>query len=296
MPFSRPNLHVARSGSRRIKSGLFACLFPFLVGCTTVPLEQANTLGSYEGLSSGDGLTRKAKFQVQAEGLLLVKTVYIEPTIVSQVAMQNTQKSSDRALVTTAIDRALCVGVSDRFTVVDSRESADLAIHATITRIVPTNASIAGLSTAISLGSSAVIPGGVPRLPMGLGGLSVEAEATARDGRQLAAMVWARGANSLTTNARVSPVGDAYSLGDSFGNAFSKMLTTGKTPFKGFPKLPSSQRLRSDFGGKPKYQACERFGRAPGIGGLVAGKLGLPPSWTDHGAPETRKLEPTATN
>jgi hypothetical protein len=52
------------------------------------------------------------------------------------------------------------------------------------------------------------------------------------DGKQVGAMVWAKGANFVTTNARVSQIGDAYSLAASFGSDFSKMLVRGKTPFK----------------------------------------------------------------
>lgn len=94
-------------------------------------------------------------------------------------------------------------------------------------------------------------------------------------------MVWAKGANFVTTDTRMSQVGDAYSLASSFGNDFSKMLVTGKTPFKGLPKLPSYQKLKSNLGGKPKYPACERFGRDPGLIDFAASQVGLPPSWTD---------------
>jgi len=188
---------------------------------------------------------------------------------------------SDRALVANVISRALCIGVSDRFEVVSRKEDADLVVHATITQIVPTNATIAGLSAATSLGASVFSSVPVPRLPMGLGGLSVEAEATMRDGNQAGAMVWAKGANFVTTSARISQIGDAYSLAASFGNDFSKMLVSGKTPFKGLPKIPSGQRIKSGLGGKPKYSACEIFGRSPGLKDLAASQVGMPPFWTD---------------
>ena len=123
---------------------------------------------------------------------------------------------------------------------------------------------------------------------MGLGGLSVEAEATTREGEQVGAMVWAKGANFVTTSARVSQIGDAYSLAASFGNDFSKMLVTGKTPFKGLPKMPSGQRIKSGLGGKPKYPACENFGRSPGLKDLAASQIGIPPSWTDKQRPADR--------
>jgi hypothetical protein len=254
-------------------------------GCASVPLEQANSLASYEGLTSNNGRLTKAKYRVASGDLGSTKTIYIEPTTVSATAAQSIKKSSDQALVANVISRALCVGVSDRFEVVDRKENADLVVHATITHIVPTNAAVAGLSTATSLGANFVVPVPVPRLPMGLGGLSVEAEATTRDGKQAGAMVWAKGANFVTTSARVSQIGDAYSLASSFGSDFSKMLVTGKTPFKGLPKIPSAQRIKSSLGGKPKYPACGKFGRSPGLVDFAASQVGMPPSWTDKQPP-----------
>jgi hypothetical protein len=195
-----------------------------LGGCANVPLEQANSLTSYEGLTPMNGRLTKAKYKVDSKDLVVTKTVYIEPTTVSAKAEQSVKKSSDADLVANAISRAMCIGVSDRFVVVHSRENADLVVHATVTRIVPTNTTAAGVSTATSLGASLVIPVPVPtRLPVGLGGLAVEAEATTRDGKQLGAMVWAKGANSLTTGARISQIGDAYSLAGDFSDAFSKI-------------------------------------------------------------------------
>jgi Protein of unknown function (DUF3313) len=122
------------------------------------------------------------------------------------------------------------------------------------------------------------------RFPIGLGGLALEAEAVDRTGRQTAAMVWARGADSLTSRPRVSPAGDAYDLAASFGNDFSKLLVTGASPFKTLPSPPSMRRLGSLLGGAPKESACEAFGRGPGVAGLVGGAIGLPPEWTDKGA------------
>ncbi|MEN3151136.1 DUF3313 domain-containing protein [Neorhizobium sp. IRAMC:178] len=256
-----------------------------LGGCAAVPLERANSLTSYDSLTSNNGRLTKANYRVASTDLVSTRTIYIEPTKVAGGAALSIKKSSDQALVANVISRALCVGVSDRFVVVERKEDADLVVHATITRIVPTNATMAGLSTATSLGANFVVPVPVPRLPMGLGGLSVEAEATTREGKQIGAMVWARGANFVTTSARVSQIGDAYLLAASFGNDFSKMLVTGKTPFKGLPKIPSAQRIKSGLGGKPKYPACEKFGRSPGLVDFAASQVGMPPSWTDRQRP-----------
>ena len=256
-------------------------------GCAAVPLDQASSLSSYQSLTPVKSRFRKANYMVSPEDLKLAKTVYVEPTKVSDMAAPSIKKSSDRALVANVVSRALCVGVSDRFHVVDNREDADLIVHATVTRIVPTNPTAAGLSTVASLGASVAqssVP--VPRIPFGLGGLAVEGEATTRDGKQVAALVWAKGANALTTGPRISQVGDAYSLAGNFGGDFSKMLVTGKTPYKGLPKLPSGQKIVSTLGGKPKYRACERFGRAPFLLDMAASQIGAPPSWTDKSPPE----------
>lgn len=270
---------------RPIVSTLLSLSLLSIFGCATVPLEQADSLTSYEGLTPNNGRSTKANYKVSSGDLGAAKTIYIEPTMMSGAAVHSIKKSSDRALVENVISRALCVGVSDRFEVVSRREDADLVVHATITQIVPTNATMAGLSTATSLGASIFSPVPVPRLPMGLGGLSVEAEATTREGKQVGAMVWAKGANFVTTSARASQIGDAYSLAASFGGDFSKMLVTGKTPFRGLPKIPSGQRIKSGLGGKPKYPACDIFGRNPGLKDIAASQVGMPPSWTDKQRP-----------
>ena len=121
-------------------------------------------------------------------------------------------------------------------------------------------------------------------VPVGLGSLSVEAEAIGPEGAQKAAMVWARGASSLT-QARMSNEGDAYDLAAEFGADFAKLLVTGATPFGGVPQLPTIETIRTRMGGAPKYTACESYGRFPGLAGVVGGGLGLPPNMADKGAP-----------
>lgn len=281
---SKSCFHIPRVPPWRdidVRSVLVSVLLMAVGGCAAVPLEPGSSLSSYEGMELKKGPLTNAQYKVAAAELGSTTTVYIAPTAVSPAAEQSVRKPAEKALVANVVSRALCVGVSDRFQVVERREDADIIVHATITRIVPTNATVASVSTATSLGASLVSPVPVPRLPLGLGGLAVEAEATTRDGRQVGAMVWSKGANALTNSARVSQVGDAYSLANDFGGDFSKMLVSGKTPFKGLPKIPSGQKIRSGLGGKPKYQACEEFGRSPGLIGIASSQVGMPPTWID---------------
>jgi uncharacterized protein DUF3313 len=251
-------------------------------GCASVPLKGAGTLKTYNNLSEQKGVLSKSQNYVDANALASVKTVRVVPTTFTQSALLLVKTGQDRALVANALDREVCVALSDKFQIVSSGETADLIVRTVVTDVLPTDKAVAGVATAVSLGGSAAgLPVGIPRLPFGLGGLAVEAEATDSKGVQRAAMVWARGANSITNSPRVSEVGDAYSLATTFGNEFSRMLVTGQEPRPLDIALPSGQRIQSWLGGQPKYPACDTFGRAPGLAGVVAGKFGAPPEWTD---------------
>jgi len=253
------------------------------VGCASVPLKQAGTLKTYDHLGEQKGTLSKSRNYVDANALASVKTVRIVPTTFAHSVLPHVKKAQDRVLITNALDREVCIALSDKFQIVSSNEPADLTVRTVVTDIVLTDEVAAGMSTAVTLGGSvAGVPIGIPRLPFGLGGLAVEAEAADSHGVQRAAMVWARGANSIMNKPRVSEVSDAYSLATTFGNEFSRMLVTGKEPEFLDISLPSGHRIQSWLGGKPKYVTCDNFGRSPGLLGVVADKFGAPPEWTDE--------------
>jgi Protein of unknown function (DUF3313) len=271
------------AGLKLLPLGTVYCVLPLMAaGCASVPLKEAGTLKTYSNLGEQKGMLSKSRNYVDANALASVKTVRVVPTTFTQSALSLVKTEQDRTLIANALDREVCVALSDKFQIVSSGETADLTVRTVVTDVLPTDKVAAGVATATSLGGSvAGVPVGIPRLPIGLGGLAVEAEAIDSKDVQRAAMVWARGANSITNSPRVSEVGDAYSLASTFGNEFSSMLVTGKEPQALNMTLPSGQRIKSWFGGEPKYVACDTFGRAPGLGGVVAGKFGAPPEWTD---------------
>ncbi|ACI55495.1 conserved hypothetical protein [Rhizobium leguminosarum bv. trifolii WSM2304] len=281
------------SFSKRI-STFFLLALPLVLaaaaaGCSTVPLKQAGTLSSYSNLGPPKGKLQKSRSYVDGARLAPTKTVAIAPTTFAFRAATRIKSPADRTMVANALDRALCISLSDKYQLVSSGQPADLTIRSVVTDIVPTNKAMAGVSAVVTVGTGFVLPVGVPRLPAGLGGLAVEAEAVDSGGVQRAAIVWSRGANSLQNTPRVSEVGDAYSLASKFSSEFSRMLIKGREP-KGLDiSLPSGQRMKSWLGGKPKYAACDAFGRSPGLIGAVAAKYGAPPQWTE------KKAKPAAT-
>jgi hypothetical protein len=231
-------------------SGLVLFLMPLNTACAaSVPLEQAGSLSSYQHLTPNSGLLTQAQVSVNRDGVL--ETVRIIPTSLSAAVAEAKLSEAQLSLIANAVDRSRCTGLGDRFQIVPSAQAADLTVHAFITLIIPTDSTAAAASKAISVGTSVatavtVVPMPVPslRIPIGLGGLALEAEAVDGTGSQKAAMVWARGADSLTSRPRVSPAGDAYDLAASFGDDFSKLLVSGASPFRTLPSLPSMQRCR----------------------------------------------------
>jgi hypothetical protein len=262
------------------------CVTFALGGCATAPLERAGSLGSYDRMSDANGLVTKSRIRVNKKDLLAAKTVRIATTVFparGDVALNE----KERRLVANAISRELCLRLSERFRIVAAEDDADLTVQATVTHATPTSPTASGASRALSIAKTVALPGvpvPVPRLPVGLGTLSVEAEARDFAGFQKAAMVWARGANSITNSARISDEGDAYDLAADFGADFAKLVTTGESPFGGMPALPPMDTIPVRLGGAPKYVACEAFGRFPGLTGMAGQGLGLPPGWTDSGA------------
>jgi hypothetical protein len=271
--------------------GSFLGLLPLISACATVPLAQTGSLSSYERLAPTEGLFTDARVSVNEDAILAAKKARIIPT--SFAAGVNTGLSeADRRLLANAVNRAVCVGLSDRFQIVSPTQVADLTVHVSIAGVVPTDETAAAASKVISVGTSVVTATGIVttpipipslRVPIGLGGIALEAEAVDPNGNQIAAMLWARGANSFTGKARVSPIGDAYELASAFGADFSELLVTGTSPFTlRLPSLPSMEKVASLLGGAPKEAACDAFGRL-GVTDMLAGAMGLPPEWTDKG-------------
>jgi hypothetical protein len=81
-------------------------------------------------------------------------------------------------------------------------------VHVTVTHVTVTNPAVAGASKVASIVPriiSAGTPIPAPRIPLGMGSLSVEAEARDMRGRHKAAFVWARGADIVTSTPSASP-------------------------------------------------------------------------------------------
>ena len=100
-------------------------LLLLLSACASAPLEQAGSLGSYDEMTASDGILTKSRIKVRKDDVLAAKTVRIVPTAYSAKAARVKFTDEQRRLVSNSIDRALCVGLSDRFVVLSSDEPAE---------------------------------------------------------------------------------------------------------------------------------------------------------------------------
>lgn len=263
---------------------LLLALVGLLPACAPAAIVPGATLSSYDSLTPSDGLVTKSKVRVNKKQVLAAKTISITPTMFP-AAVAPKLSDEQRALVANTVSRALCVSLSDRFELVSPGVPADLTVRAVVTQVTETDEVAAGVSAAINIGTKFVDMGApvpIPRIPIGLGNLSLEAEAIDRRGKQQAAMLWGKGANALFSSPKVSKASDAYDLAAAFGDDFAYLLVNGESPFGNMdPNLPSWQKINSALGFAPKYAACENYGRSPGLVGAVGGNIGLPPEWTD---------------
>ena len=270
-----------------------------LGACGTVLLNDVGSLSRYDRLRASTEASTTARLYADAAALARTKSVRIIPTrFPANVAGAVGLSEAERRLVANNADRALCYELSLRYDVVSGR-NADLTVRAQVTRVDPTD--LIGAGATIGTSAAVTVAGQVgigfaeglgripiPRVPIGLGSLTVEAEALDRRHEQRAAMVWGGAANSFTSQPRYSRISDAYDLAGDFGQDFGFYLATGEDPFKAPLSLPTWNRVRvTTLGEAPLDPDCEAFGRAPGVDGILTDYIGLPPDYSDKG-PRTR--------
>lgn len=295
MRFSRPH-------RRALSRVLAAALLCGVAACGTVVINQTGSLTRYDQLRKSTSTATEARLFADRPALQRMRTVRIIPTAFpANVEGSAPLTPADRRLIANAADRALCYDLSLRYDIVTSRD-ADLTVRAQVTRVEPTNligaggtiAGSAAVTVASQLGVGFAegigrIP--IPRLPIGLGSLTVEAEALDRRREQRAAMVWGGAANSFTSQPRFSPASDPYDLAGEFGQDFGYLMATGDDPFTAPNTLPTWDRIRvTALGEAPLDPDCEAFGRAPGIDGMLTDYIGLPPEYGDKGPAADRAV------
>lgn len=203
--------------------------------CATKPPTQTGFIANGTAMERVDGTVRaQISRQKDAEALSRLSRVVLLPTRLHEAAeVPATITADSRALVLAEVDRQLCFALSRRFEIVGADQADAGRVQAVVTRLQETNAAASAASAAVSR----LLPGGSVRLPVGRGGLSIEARLDVQDNRQAAAMSWSRGAGVVMDQGSLSEVGDAHRFAASFANDFADFLTDARTPKREVPDI-----------------------------------------------------------
>jgi len=234
--------------------GLLLCSL-LLAACATKPPTQTGFLSNQAGMETVSGTVR-AQIERQRDlgALQMVQKLALLPAKLQEGGdIPDTITPESRSLVLGELDRQLCFKLSRRFELVGPEDPATARVQAVITRLQETNATASAASAAVSK----LLPGGSVRLPVGRGGLSIEARLDTSDGRQAAAMAWSRGAGVVMDNGSLSQVGDAHRFTSNFAEDFTEFLVEPGT-------------AKRDI---PAQDPCQKYGERLDLGRMAAGRV-----------------------
>jgi hypothetical protein len=226
-----------------------------LPACATKPPTQTGFLSNQAGMETVSGTVRaQIERQRDLEALRTVRKLALLPAMLQEGGdIPDTITPESRTLVQGELDRQLCFRLSRRFELVGPEDPEASRVQAVITRLQETNATASAASAAVSW----FLPGGSVRLPVGRGGVSIEARLDLADGQQAAAMAWSRGAGVVMDEGSLSEVGDAHRFTANFADDFSDFLVESESPQRALPE----------------QDPCQKYGPRLDLGRLAAGRV-----------------------
>jgi len=259
----------------------FLMALALLGGCASAPKNAVVGIEAQQELSSlRNDRSQRVDQYLDAPRVARARSVRLPEVMVAPGALDAGVTATQGALVANRAGRELCGNLSKYFSV--RKRKADLHLQIVLTQIRATSAGASGASALIGL----AVPGPF-RLPAGLGGLSAEASAASADGTQRLLTRWSKGANPILDDARISSIGDAYQLADTFADSFARTLIQPTDAHKKKPRV----RLASDLITRNQQRCDARFGRASLAGRGASLILPLAPEAIDAGAPVVREVK-----
>jgi hypothetical protein len=231
-------------------------------GCQSSPAVRSGYLSSYAGLPSTEQNRKGSAYHRDDIGSDAVQTVFIQPAALAP-DIETELSAEEKAMVLHEVDRQICFEVSERFLIAQSPNPAAGTIRTAVIRL-QSNSRVGSVAAA-AVDFVNPIPIVNFRVPASTGGLAIESELLAPDGRQVAAMLWTKNAGVIgRTKPSLSRAGDALQLAEPLGDKVAKTFASDDRP-----------KIKI---GKP--DPCERFGSRKNIGrtlasGVVGGATGL---------------------
>jgi hypothetical protein len=249
-----------------------------LNACASVPQSKDSALTTdkiLESVSDEQG-RRVSRF---VDGTLLAPlTTYALPEVNLMLPEAREDISVQQlAILSNALNRSVCKRLGQYLVAEAAPSETALIIEIALTGITPTSKTLSSISVAADF----FVPGPF-RIPVGMGAIALDARAST-DGKTAVFMRWAKGANPVFNSAKVSSIGDAYDLVDTFTREFGQLLLHGTS------KVKVRQKLLNDLI-EANESLCEsRYGKVDPIGKGASFLLPLPPEFIDKGKPEVEQ-------
>jgi Protein of unknown function (DUF3313) len=258
-------------------TALLTLSLTFLCACSTAPkVPQSGFLRDYSVLKSTTTSQRKVDLRyADVDAINLLKRVRLEDPQLADLVLPADIEPEQMDLVANKFNRKLCEALAPYFSLVFAGEEADAAVQVKFTAIRPTGKKMAAASAVAGVISPFWI-----RVPAGLGGLAGEMKVMGNDERQLAAIVWARGASSFNSES-YSSIGDAYALAASFAADASTLIT------KELPRTMRSNEQRK----VGRARCLAHYGKTNMRGTLAGFLLPVSPEFKDAGKPTQVDME-----
>lgn len=207
-------------------TGLLVAAAALALGaCQTTQTPHSGLLTRYEGLTEpGSSLRAVVRTRRDDAASDTVAALFLEPAVMAP-GVGATLTEAERAAVLQEVDRQICFEISERFDIAAAPDPRAALVRTYVVRVQPTGRVGSGVSAVADFFNP--VPGLNVRTPFTTGGLAVESELLAADGRtQIAAITWGRDATVVGTDApSLSRVGDALQfaepMGDAVGDAFA---------------------------------------------------------------------------
>jgi len=190
--------------------------------CQTAPVADAGFLSRYDGLVTREDTIRASIRERRDEAAAAgIDRIHLDPAVFVGSAGSNLT-DAERAQVLREVDRQVCYEVSERFDIAASA-AGNARLRTGVVDVRPTGAAGSGVAAVANI----LIPGpGTLRVPGTTGGLAVETELVGANGEQVAALAWARDANTVGLDApSLSRVGDALQMAEPFGDAVGDAIS-----------------------------------------------------------------------
>ena len=234
-----------------------AALLGLSAGCATQAPTRSGFIDKDQPMVRTQNTVRvQVDVRSDAARLAQVRSLRIEPAKVADgVTLPSTISPDSIALILGEIERQMCFELSRYFDIEPTTAAsaatpqvATTTVRAAVTGLQETNPTASVASAIISR----LIPGpGNIRLPIGRGGLSMEASADLPNGGgEAAAMAWSRGAGIAFDKGSLSEVGDAHRFATNFAKNFTALLAGPDAKKRDLPKIDPCAQYgpRSDLG------------------------------------------------